>query len=126
MAGPGRRMALVLPDRDRGLEGVDEVAGGLEGRRPVGGRDADDHGEVTHPQVADAMDSRDGQDVVAGGDDAAHVLHGGEGARVRGVAEPADLLGVVVVADPAEEEHLAATAGVGDRGQDGVDAERLG
>src|SRR5215218_9935722 len=58
---------LVLPDRHGRLEGVDQVAAGLEGLSPMGGGDRYDHREVTHREVAHAVHCRHGADRVPGG-----------------------------------------------------------
>ena len=117
---------LVLPDRHRRLEVVDEVAGGVE-RLPavVGGRGDDDRG-VADREVADPVHRGDGAGpgarAATGLDDLAAAGRGRSGGRCsRGCATA---LAVVVVADRPDEQGHPAGGGVLDRGQHLGDVER--
>src|SRR6266702_2764238 len=48
--------SLVLPDRHRGLQLVDQRVARVEGLRPVRAGHADDNRQVTHGQIANPMD----------------------------------------------------------------------
>src|SRR5690606_4762327 len=59
------RVALAFPDRDAGLDLVDDVAAGGEGGVAVGGGDADPDGEVADRQVAGTVHAAGIEDVEA-------------------------------------------------------------
>src|ERR1700722_10247736 len=57
------REALLLPDRHRRLQLINQGMTGVEGLGPVPARHADDHCQVTDGQLADAVHCRHRYDV---------------------------------------------------------------
>ena len=112
------REDLVLPDRDGGLEPVDQGPRGVVRLAPVGGRGGDQDGGVADVEVAGAVHGGEGDDLELGGDALGHLAHPLQRGRVGGVVEVVDRLASVVVAHGADEQVHATGRRVLDRGQD--------
>src|SRR5215218_908805 len=95
---------LVFPDRHGRLEGVDQVAAGLERLAPMGRGDRYDDREVAHREVPDAVHGRDGADRMPGRNFSSDVPQPLLHRRVRRVGQRLDLALVVDVADGADEQ----------------------
>ena len=114
---------FALPDRDRLLEGVDAVAGGVEGLGPVGSRGDHDHRDVADLQPTDPVEQErwrlDGASMLAraaelSGDQSYIAWQAIGGARFLGRngerdAEVKFLERTLVVTDSPSKSGMAAT-----------------
>ncbi len=121
--GPGGE-ALLLPDRHLGLERVDQVRAGRQGRAAVHRPDSDDDGEVADLEVTHPVLDRQRNHVVLGGGLLGAAGQRGLGARVLGVVERDHGRPGVVVADHTDEEGDPADRRVLHQAEQPVHAER--
>src|ERR1700729_2781162 len=109
---------LVLPDRHRGLQLVDQLPARVERLGPVRGGHRGHHGQVADGQVTDPVHDRHPQDRELLRDRRGDPAQLGLGGRVRGVGQARDVMVMVVVADRADEQRNAADGVALDGGAD--------
>src|SRR3954447_9580882 len=103
---------LVLPDRDRVLQVVDEVPCGVERLTAMTCGRSDDDGEVADLEVTDPVYGSDRRHRVPFDDRLDDLAQPVERRGVSGVLEGRDRPSVVVVADGADEERHSPGGGV--------------
>jgi len=115
---------LVFPDRQLFLSCVYQIAAGSEGLSAVSSADCSDQSGVTHGQSPDAMENRDGNDIVASGDFSGDFCEYGCGGRVALVVQAAHISPVIVVANVSRENNTGPGAGGGDGEPNLIDGDR--
>src|SRR5260370_9548557 len=117
---------LVLPDRHRSLQVVDELLARGKGDITVLCGASRDHSKVTDLKLACAVRHRECEDRVAASDLLRDLAAVGSSREVRPVGQGGDAAPLVMITDRADEDGDATRSRVGHRGADLVHRQRLG
>src|SRR5262245_7589826 len=117
--------ALMLPDRDRRLELVDQRMAGVESLAAMRRAHSDHDRDVTDGELTDPMHRGDPNDAIARRHLLGDLAHPVERGRVSGVRQPLHRAAAVVVTHRTHEHRQATGPRVGQGTVDLVDAQRL-
>jgi hypothetical protein len=115
---------LVFPDRQLFLSRVYQIAAGGEGLSAVSSADCSDQSGVTYGQSPDAMENRDGNDIVASGYFSGDLREDGCGGRVALVIQAGHISPMIVIAHVTGKYDAGASAGGGDGEPNLIDGDR--